>query len=106
MKIAATLTVLTLTLGTAGFAYADSMSNYPVDTTTATISTLTHAQVQQELQHAKAEGLVTINENTAYPVLAQNNEKTRAEVLADLHNAQAAGLMQIGQQANYPGFSA
>ncbi len=108
MKIAATLTALALGLSTTGFAYADSLSNYPVDTAATATSTLTRAQVQQELQQAQATGLLIIGENPAYPMLAQHdNNKARAEVLSELRHAQAAGLVHSADQANYPvGFSA
>lgn len=108
MKFATLLAALTLGLTTAGFAQADSLSNYPM-ADSATASTLTRAQVQQELEQAKAHGLLAIGQHQLnYPVL--NNEQvsvSRAEVLSELRTVRATGELQLGQeQLSYPGFSA
>ncbi|MFT0534419.1 DUF4148 domain-containing protein [Castellaniella hirudinis] len=106
MKIAATLSAIALGLGTAGFAYADSLPYYPADTTANAASTVTRAQVEHALQQAEAQGTLIIGETSSYPVLAQHDNKTRAQVLAELRTAEAAGLVRTGEQASYPGFSA
>lgn len=80
------LLVSVLSVGMASTAYAQSK---------------TREQVLQELQQARAAGLITYGEQAYPPAFSQLSTKTRARVGEELREAKAAGLVNNAEQA-YP----
>jgi len=105
LKVASTLAALTLGLAATGLAHAEQLY-YPMDNTVTT-STLTRAQVVEQLREAQAHGLVAAGGNALhYPPIAAESTKSRAQVLSELRLAQAHGEIQAGESSDYPVLSA
>ena len=66
-----------------------------------THSSVTRAQVQQELAAARANELVSGEEGYAVATFAQTGDKTRAQVQQELAAARAQGLTESGE-LDYP----
>jgi hypothetical protein len=76
---------------------ADADPGYP----TASTSTLTRAQVMQELQQARAAGRIVEGERS-YVAPAVGMVKTRAQVRAELREALRIGAIGRGEQSFFP----
>ncbi|MBV6273794.1 DUF4148 domain-containing protein [Alcaligenaceae bacterium CGII-47] len=101
MKIVTTLAALTFGLAATGLVYADQ-PYYPMNDTVAT-STLTRAQVVQQLREAQTRGLLAASgDQLDYPLIATKSTKSRAQVLFELRLAQANGEIQSGELPYYP----
>lgn len=80
-------------LSLAGVAHADGLP-YPPEA--AQTSTLTRAQVVQELAQARAAGQLSPGEQTQFTD-AGPSTVTRAQVRAELRQARAAGQVSFGE---------
>lgn len=110
MKVASTLTALTLGLASIGLAQAAGTSpallqaqagHDPYYPALQAQSTKTHAQVEQELHQAQARGLVTSGQDPYYPMEGASSTQTRTQVVQDLRNA--GGIVSsAGHNAYYP----
>ncbi|WP_345796165.1 DUF4148 domain-containing protein [Castellaniella sp. MT123] len=110
MKVASALTALTLGLASVGLAQAAGTSpaqmpsqagHDPYYPTLQTQSTETHAQIQQELHQAQAQGLVTNGHDPYYPKEGAVSTQTRSQVVHQLQ--QAGGLSNnSGHNPYYP----
>jgi len=103
MKTLISAAVLSMTMMGAAYAVEPSGElDYPP--TQQAASTVTRAQVQAELQAAKAAGQVTFGELEQPAAYAAGPAPTRAEVRADAHAARDSGADAFGEldyQASY-----